>query len=130
MGPELALAIDACASESSMIIVSIIRKINEVNHLKGKCTELGREAQSILSILWKNKHAIQSLQTLQEFKACLDGVDAFVTSAKTFTWASSAKEVFWNRSYRSLRSRLAALREVFVLESVVSSTCTIRQPEY
>jgi hypothetical protein len=120
MGPELALAIDACMTESSPMVISIVKKVNEVRKFKGKCVKLGREATVLLQLLEINKSAIKSIQTIQDFKACLNGINAFAEASKTFTWIDSTKEVFWKNTYHTLRKQIAALKEVFIFESVVS----------
>jgi hypothetical protein len=119
MGPELALAIDACVTESSALLVSLVKKVNEVRNFKKKCRKLQNHAKILVQLLDKNRSAVKSLQSLQEFDACLKRINGFVDTVSEFNWIDSTWEVFWKHTYRSLTKQIASVKEIFVLESVV-----------
>ncbi|KAM0079749.1 hypothetical protein ACKRZS_008110 [Fusarium odoratissimum] len=92
MGPELALAIEGCATESTALIFALIKKIHEVRRLKNKCEALGTQAQILLHLLKKNRAAITSFRTLGQFTACLNRIDAFVSAIKQSSFFGRALE--------------------------------------
>lgn len=120
MEPALALAIDSCVNESSAIISSVIRKINEVRVFKRKCEKLRGDAETLTKLLERRKSAVDSLQTLQNLENCLQGVKNFVESCTSLNVVNVGFEVFVRRKYPALRKELHELREIFVFESVVS----------
>jgi len=124
MGPELALAIETCATESTSIIISIISKINEVRKFKSKCTKLGKQAQVLAVLLKNNKTAVETFQTLEEFKACLRRIDDFVSSCKSMNVLDVSLEVFVKCTYPSLLKKVNALKDIFLLEAVVRQSVT------
>lgn len=119
MGPELALAIDTCATESSALVITIIKKVGEVRKFKSKCVKLGKDALVIQQLLGKNKSAIESLQTLADIQGCLYRIQSFVDSCTSYNVLNVTYEVFVKRTYTALRKEVYALREIFLFESVV-----------
>jgi hypothetical protein len=117
---ELALAIDTCATESSALVVAIVKKINEVRKFKSKCIKLGQDAQVLQNLLDKNRPAITSFRTLDDFGACLKRIKDFVDSCASRNILEVAFEVFIKRKYPALKKEVNYLRGIFVFESVVS----------
>jgi hypothetical protein len=121
MGPELALAIEACVIETSSLIVSLVKKINEVRLFKKKCSRLGREAVLLHQLLDSKRSAVRGLQTIHNFKFCIRKVEDFVDSCRTWSISTVGLEVFVRHEYSSLVTELNALRDVFIFDSVVGS---------
>lgn len=119
MTPELALAIDACASDSAALIVKLIKKINEVRVFKRKCGQLGAEAKLLNKTLTKNKASIKDFETLERFSTCLDRIEKFVESCTSMGYTEISWEVFFKHEFRRLRKEALALRALFTFESVV-----------
>jgi len=119
MGQELLLAVDSCITESSALVVAIIKKVVEITKFKKKCAKLGEEAQILLLLLANRKSAIQSLQTLEEFKGCINSINQFADTCKSYGVLNVSYEVLIRRKYSSLVRKVSALKEVFILESVV-----------
>ena len=120
MDPALALAINACVNENTAIINRIIQKIREVRMFKNKCATLGEHAQLLQALLRKHRSAVESFQTLTGFYACLERIEAFVSSCKSLSVLDVSLEVFVKRTYPALLKEISALKNIFLLESVVS----------
>lgn len=120
MDPALAIAIDTCVTESTALVIKTIRKLNEVRVFKRKCAKLGNDAFTLTELLDKRRSAVDSLQSLQALKECLQRVSSFVESCAALNLVGVSMEVFVKRTYPSLRKELSALREMFLFESVVS----------
>jgi hypothetical protein len=120
MVAELALAIDTCATESSALVVAIVKKINEVRKFKSKCIKLGQDAQVLQNLLNKSRPAITSFQTLEDFDACLKRIKDFVDSCASRSILNVAFEVFIKRKYPALKKEVNGLTAIFLFESVVS----------
>lgn len=114
----MGFAIDACATESAALVITIIKKINEVRKFKSKCIKLGQDAQVLQNLLDKNRPAITSFQTLQDFEACLKRINEFVDSCASHSILDAALEVFIRRKYPALRKEVNGLRVIFLFESV------------
>lgn len=119
MGPELALAIDGCVTESTALIVSLIKKVYQVRQLKKKCESLGKQAKILVHLLDKNRAAITSFQSLGQFTVCLNRIDTFVSAINQSSLFDRTVEVFWNHEYQSLTKCITSVKEIFVVESVV-----------
>ncbi|KAN0094155.1 kinase-like protein [Hyaloscypha variabilis] len=118
MDPVLNLAINACVSENVAIINRIIQKIKEVRTFKTKCAALGEHAQLLQALLKRHKSAVESFQTLTDFHACLERIEAFVSSCKSLSVLDVSLEVFVKRTYPALLKEISALKNTFLLESV------------
>ncbi|KAI9776084.1 MAG: hypothetical protein M1839_000597 [Geoglossum umbratile] len=118
MDPALALAIDACVSENVAIISRIIQKIREVRAFKSKCATLGEHARLLQALFKKHRSAVESLQTLTDFQACLERIEAFASSCKSLSVLGVSLEVFVRRTYPALLREISALKNIFLLESV------------
>lgn len=118
MGPELALAIDGCVTESTALIVSLIKKVYQVRQLKKKCESLGKQAKILVHLLDKNRAAITSFQSLGQFTVCLNRIDTFVSAINQSSLFDRTVEVFWNHEYQSLTKCITSVKEIFVVESV------------
>jgi hypothetical protein len=120
MGPELALAIDTCVTESTALVITIVKKIHEVRVWKRRCKNLGSDALTLTELLDKRRSAIQSIASLRALKDCLEKVASFVEACATYNLVEVSIDVLLKRTYPSLRKELLALRELFLFESVVS----------
>jgi hypothetical protein len=119
MGPELVLAIDACITESSALVVDIGKKVAQIVKLKKQCRRLGEDAKVLEQMLNKRRAAIQSIETLQDFQQCLENINAFVQSCQTYGPLDRVLEVLWRKKYPALKKEVSAVKEVFIFESIV-----------
>jgi hypothetical protein len=120
MPAELALAIESCVIETASLVVVIFKKIREVVKFKGKCKKLGKEAKHLQFLLEKRSDAIKDLQTVSEFRKCFADIEKFVESCTKWNTAQVMWEVLYTRDFLAIRKRISALKDVFLLESVVS----------
>jgi hypothetical protein len=120
MPAELALAIDSCVTETTSLVVVIFKKIREVVKFKGKCKKLGKEATHLQFLLESHRDAIKDLQTLAEFRKCFADIEKFVESCTKRNAAQVMWEVLYTRDFPAIQKRISALKDVFLLESVVS----------
>lgn len=121
MEAQLALAIEACVVESTALLVSLVKKINEVRKLKKKCEALGKQAKILVELLDKNSAAITTFQTVGQFKACLHRIDAFVSAVSQSSLMYRTMEVFWRNEYQSITADITWVKGFFVAESVVGA---------
>jgi len=121
----LGLAIDACVNENTAIINRIIQKIKEVRTFKSKCAALGEHTRLLRALLVKHSSAVESFQTLRDFRACLEHIEEFVSSCKQFSVLDVSLEVFVKRTYPALLKEISELKEIFLFESVVSLNGTL-----
>jgi hypothetical protein len=120
MPAELGLAIDSCVTETTSLVVVIFKKIREVVKFKGKCKKLGKEAKHLQFLLEVRSNAIKDLQTVAEFRTCFADIENFVESCTKRNTAQVVWEVLYTRDFPAIRKRISALKDVFLLESVVS----------
>jgi hypothetical protein len=130
MDPGLALAITSCVTESASIVHRIIQKAREVRTFKAKCATLGEHAQFLRVLLNSHRSAVESLQTLVDFQTCLHRIEAFVSSCESFSVLDISLEVFVRRTYPALLKEISALKDTFVLESVVSANLALLDVTY
>ena len=119
MPAELALAIDSCVTETTGLVVVISKKIGEAVKFKRKCKKLGKEAKHLQFLLEKRSDAIKDLQTVAEFYKCFADIEKFVESCTKRSTAQVVWEVLYTRDFPAIRKRISALKDVFLLESVV-----------
>jgi hypothetical protein len=122
MGLELALAIDACATESSALLVQIVKKAAQVIKLKKKCKILARDAMLLKTLLDSNRSAIEEFQTLERILKCLRAIDDFVTACQNYDLGERLLEVVFTGEFPRLRKECRALRELFCFEATVRSS--------
>ncbi len=120
MDPALAFAINSCINETASIIVKFVGKLNEIRVFKRKCERLGKEITVFHQLLDSKREAVKTLQTLREFEACVTRAEEFVNKCVLWNVVNISLEVFVRHEYPSLMKKLYGLREVFVLDSVVS----------
>ncbi|QYT04237.1 Protein kinase domain-containing protein [Trichoderma simmonsii] len=118
MGPELAFAVQGCMTESTTLLIALIKKINEVRGLKKKCEALGHQACILIYLLGKNRDAITSFKTLGQFTACLNRIDAFVSAIKQSRFFERSLKLYWTHEYQSLTSEISSVKSIFIVESV------------
>ncbi|KAK4068917.1 hypothetical protein Trihar35433_5496 [Trichoderma harzianum] len=118
MGPELAFAVQGCMTESTTLLIALIKKINEVRGLKKKCEALGHQACILIYLLGKNGDAITSFKTLGQFTACLNRIDAFVSAIKQSRFLERSLKLYWTHEYQSLTSEISSVKSIFIVESV------------
>lgn len=122
MGPELAFAVQGCMTESTTLLIALIKKINEVRGLKKKCEALGHQACILIYLLGKNGDAITSFKTLGQFTACLNRIDAFVSAIKQSRFLERSLKLYWTHEYQSLTSEISSVKSIFIVESVVRNS--------
>jgi hypothetical protein len=120
MGPELALAIDACVTESASLLVIIFKNANEVRHHKEKCLALGEEARRLRDLLEANKTHIRTLETVKQFTVLVHDIDCFVALSKTWTIVGAALDTWFAHDFRKLMNRCEKIKKALVLEAAVS----------
>ncbi|KAL7962116.1 kinase-like domain-containing protein [Trichoderma compactum] len=118
MGPELALAVQGCVTESTALLFALIKKINEVRGLKKECEALGNRATILVHLLDKNRDAITSFRRLGQFTACLNRIDAFVSAINQSRFYDKASRLFWTQEYLSLTGEVLSIKSIFLVESV------------
>lgn len=124
MAPELTLAIQSCVTESTTLLIVLVKKINEVRGLRKKCEALGNQACILVYLLGKNRDAITSFKTLGQFTACLNRIDAFVSAIKQSRFFERSLKLYWTHEYQSLTSEISSVKSIFIVESVVCNSVT------
>lgn len=120
MGPELALAIDACVTETTSLLVKILKTADEVRHHKEKCLALGTEARSLQRLLEKHRSNIRTLETVKQFNALFRDIDDFVVLSKTWTIVGATIDALFGHRFRKLMDRSKKIKQSFTLEAIVS----------
>jgi len=121
---SLGFAIDACVNDSTVIVFMIGKKIHEVVKFKEKCRELHREAELLSRLLNKHRSAIESFSTIDDFDQCLKDIEKFVNKSTENSIFGTAIEVVIKHEYPAILKRVARLKDMFLLESVVSKSDT------
>jgi hypothetical protein len=120
MGPELALAIDACVTGTTSLLMNILKTANEVRHHKEKCLALGKEARSLQRLLEEHKSNIRTLETVKQFKALFHDIDSFVVLSKTWTIVGATIDTLFTHGFRKLMDRSKKIKQTLTLEAIVS----------
>jgi hypothetical protein len=120
--PALALAIDGCVNDSVSIVWRIGKKVKQVIEFKTRCLDLYDHAKLLRRLLERHQSEINNFETLGGFTKCLTDIEHFVDDCQKLRLLGGVvAEVLFKRRYQQLLKDLTAAKDIFALESFVSS---------